>query len=535
MTQNSIAQSETASPNNISQIYNWVKDGVTQKIIFPAGTYNFPTPLITENDDLILEGSGINSTYLVLTDIKNSLIDAKGNNYHITNLTLDGGKNQKSYANPIFRFHKSKGHYFENVEFTNSTMMGVASIGAYPTHGLTLKNCVFSNIDLMPVQIFNRNTNNRNGEVIEVVEQVLIDGCTFKEGYQTGVSSDNGNDREDSGDGTGRRYTESTSLSETIIQNCMFEKSTQFHIAMVQSKDLIIKNNTFLGMTDDAGGGCQPIHMEQFTQNIKIYNNTFFMPNTVSQNYYYIHINGTEGHKRVTQQQPSSTSAIWTYNVYGGNERRADTSCAKSGNTNKDCKRDVHSYGARNIYIAGNTFNDSSKISSYIAINEGENIRVGQKSNGDHLLNNFIGNNSSSKKISFGGNDEGTCDVIIYEGQNIAENNVEIKDVNFDLPACKLTKPIIIGAVASVGEAYSSKEGLFKFYPNPIEDKLCIKTEITEPYTIIISDLNGNILKIKEAKKPSIIINVKNLISGNYILSMETQNGKKASEKIILQ
>ncbi|GAF05528.1 right-handed parallel beta-helix repeat-containing protein [Saccharicrinis fermentans] len=493
------AETRTADVNNISQIINWMKDGITTKIIFPAGTYNFTSTISLENDDLILEGSGMNETIIRLAAKKNTLIDAKGNNARICKLTLDGGKNQKAWGNPIFRFNKSKGHHFEEVLFTNSLWMGITGINAYATDGLHLIHCEFSNIDLMCLQIFNRNTNKRGGEVITSVDKVVIDGCIFHEGYETGVSSDNGNDREDSGDGTGRRYTESTSLSGTEIKNCVFHKSKQFHIAMVQSKNVLIQNNTFYGMTDDAGGGCQPIHMEQFTQNIEIYDNTFYMDNTVEQAYMYIHINGTEGHKRVTQQRPSNTYATWTYNVYGGNERRASTSCAKEGHINKDCKRDVHAYGPRNIYIAGNTFNESTMASHYVSVNEGENIQIGTKKDGTVSLNKFMGVSAGVVKIHFGGNDEGTGDVLIKAGQNITVDNVEIKDVNFDLPAIRLKKPIVIETKSDVSVNEIHRQDVL-FYPNPASNFIYINSSEHE-YSVSIFDITGAVRMSSVKKK----------------------------------
>lgn len=438
------AQTRTASTNGIDQIIKWVKDGKTKKVVFPAGTYEFPQTITIENDDLILEGSGTNSTILKLTATKSCLIDAKANNTSLKNLTLDGNNQQKGFGNPIFRFNKSEGHHFESVNFKNSKWNAISSDSGWATDGLVAKTCVFSNISWFPIQIFNRNTNQRGGEVIVDVEKVVIDQCTFKTGYETGVSSDNGNDRRDDGGGVGRRYTESTSLNGTTIQNCTFEKTKQFHIAMVQSADVVIANNTFEGMTDDAGGGAQPLHFEQFSRDIEIYENTFSMADNVPKSYPYIHFQGTEGHKRVSQQRPSNTYPDWTYNVKGSNERRADTSCAKTGHINKGCKRDVHAYGARNIYIAGNIFNASKRVSHYVTVNEGEHIQIGTKKDGTISLNRFEGGDENTGKITFGGNDEGTGDVLILAGQGIVPSNVEIKDVSFDLPPCRLAKPIIV-------------------------------------------------------------------------------------------
>ncbi|WP_440875437.1 hypothetical protein [Thalassotalea sp. PLHSN55] len=114
------------------------------------------------------------------------------------------------------------------------------------------------------------------------------------------------------------------------------------------------------------------------------------------------------------------------------------------GHIDADCKRDVHAYGSRNIYIAGNTFNDSTKISKYLHVKEGESIEVGTMKNGTVALNAFNGNDNSDDKIHFDGKDEGTCDVTILAGQGIVESNVKVSNVTFDLPACSTTKPNVI-------------------------------------------------------------------------------------------
>ncbi|WP_159086039.1 hypothetical protein [Flavobacterium faecale] len=439
-----MAQIKTANPNKIDEIIKWGNDGKTTKIIFPAGVFEFPKAFVLSNENLIFEGNGIGKTILKLGGLSPVLIDAKGNNYKFSNLTLDGGMNQKGFGNVIFSFNKSKGHQFENVEFTNSKYNAISAAQGYATDGLIAKKCIFSNIEFICIQIFNRNTAKRNGKVIVSVDKVLIDSCVFKEGYETAITSDNGNDREDSGNGTGRRYTESTSLNGTLIQNCTFEKSKQFHIGMVQTENVIIRNNNFAGMTDDAGTGCQPIHVEQFCHNLEIYDNVFNMSNTVSKAYNCINITGIEGHKRVTQERPSSTYASWTYNIDGGNKRRANVQCAKTGNIEKDCKRDVHAYGPRNIFIAGNTFNTSTKIDKYVFVGEGENIQIGTKKDGTISLNKFMGIVENKERFTFSGNDEGCGNVLIRAGQNVSKSNVGIKEVSFDLEPIRKKKPIVI-------------------------------------------------------------------------------------------
>lgn len=442
------ATERTANKNNINQILNWATDDITTKIIFPAGTYLFSTRLIIENEGLILEGAGKTATILKLTQINSALIDAKSDNVVVTDMTLNGNNMQSAFATPIFLFNKSKGHRFEGVRFKRSLQYGISGPAGWATDGLYVDDCEFDQIKGIAINILNRNTFKR-GSLVTSIDKVTVANSLFKEGYNIGITLDAGNDRrhettDSNGNIFGRRYTEATSMSGSTFKDNVFEKTEKFHIAGVQASDFKINRNVFMGMTDTATGGANGLHFEQFTSNVQIYDNDFFMSNSVSQAFPYIHINGTEGHKRVTQDRPSSTYPTWTYKVTGGNERRASTSCAAQGHTDKNCKRDVHAYGARDIYVAGNTFNASNKISKYFSVSEGENIQIGTQKNGTVFLNSFNGGNSTTQKIEFRGNDEGSCDVLIKAGQNIAASNVKIHSVNFDLPACKIAKPIVI-------------------------------------------------------------------------------------------
>lgn len=541
MSQFAFSIERTATTANTNQIKNWAKDGVTTKITFPDGIYLFSTPLVIENDDLILEGTSKDNTILRLTADKGVFINALGNNANLSDLTIDGDLKQTGWGNSLFRFQKSKGHSFNNVKFTNlgTTQFGINSNSGWATDGLELIDCEFVNIQFFCLQIFNRNTNKR-GEVITSVDKITIDGCVFREGYHNAISSDNGNDRQDDGtkdvDGKiiGRRYTESTSLSGTVIQNCIFEKSKQFHIALVQTQDVIIQNNDFQGMTDNAGGGSQPIHVEQLSRNIEIYNNTFSMATTVPKSYSCIHFRGTEGHIRAVQQQPSNTYAQWLYFVYGSNERRANTSCAKSGHTDKSCKRDVHFYGVRNLYIAGNTFNASSKFSDYIFVNEGENIQIGIKKDGTVALNDFQDGIGGDHKIKFSGNDEGTCDVKIVTGQKIVSGDIKTDGVSFDLPQCSDASPVEFVSPESLStDDIINLNSKPLITPNPVSDNFInLNTDATN-YNIYIYNLTGK--KVKTSNQVSNnSLYIGDLSSGVYILNLHTKNERKLEKLIIL-
>ncbi|WP_440876042.1 glycosyl hydrolase family 28-related protein [Thalassotalea sp. PLHSN55] len=443
------AKERTANKDNIAQIQAWATDNETTKITFPAGTYLFSTSLVISNTNLTLVGSGKNNTVLKLTQDSKALIDAQGNKITVTDMTLNGNNKLKVFGQPIFKFNKSKNHRFERVLFKRSEQFGISATVGYALDGLYVSDCEFEDIKGIVINILNRNTEKRNGTLVTSVSTVTVKDSLFKQGYLIGITLDAGNDRRDEtvvdGKKVGRRYVETVDLNDSAFSSNTFEKTRKFHFAGVQASGFKLAQNTFAGMTDDAESGANSLHFEQFTTDVKIYNNTFSMSNTVAKAYPYMLFSGTEGHKRVFQKKASSTYESWTYYYEGGNERRADTSCASSGDTDKNCKRDVHAYGPKGIYIAGNTFNDSTKISKYLLVHEGENIRVGTEKNGVVNLNSFNGGNNSTKKISFGGHDEGTCDVKILAGQGIVNNNVSIAGVDFSLPACKIAKPIAIG------------------------------------------------------------------------------------------
>jgi Secretion system C-terminal sorting domain/Cleaved Adhesin Domain len=68
---------------------------------------------------------------------------------------------------------------------------------------------------------------------------------------------------------------------------------------------------------------------------------------------------------------------------------------------------------------------------------------------------------------------------------------------------------------------------LFKFYPNPASDFLSL--EISEPFDGQIIDLNGKVILNFNSTK----VDVSNISSGNYILSVSTQSNIQRSSLII--
>lgn len=548
------AVTRTAKNNTtVATIREWVDDVNVDEIVLLAKTYNFATPLVipANKKGMVIQGAGKTSTILKLTADKKQLINAIANELEFSNLTLDAGGKSKAYDASVFFFNKSKGHKFSNVVFRNSKSDGINSPIGWPCEGFTAYKCEFTNIGRVCINIFNRKTSNRNGNVIDAIEKYTVDDCIFNEGYERAVVVDCGNDRQNiNGTNEGPRYRSTTNLNGSIVKNCHFYKTNKFHIGGVQVENYNIRNNIFEGLNDNIKTSGDLIHLEQFARDVEIYDNEFKMADDLSRKFVYISIGGTEGHKRI-KKNDSNNPAEWVFKVNGGPERRADTKCAKKGNTNGECKRDDHSYGSREIYIAKNSFEDSNSVDKYIKMIEGEDNHIGWRRDSNTVEPNTFGVNSNSKKFLFGGNHKGTCNVRIATGQQISTNNVSIPKVFFGEDSCSKSAskrnkigntnlpatqkfipkdPIANLEIESVD--FSNNTKLLSISPNPASNYIKINTSI-KAYTIIISNLSGQIVKTINGNN-SIKINTNNLKPGIYIVLLKANNGLSKIKKLLI-
>ncbi len=80
----------------------------------------------------------------------------------------------------------------------------------------------------------------------------------------------------------------------------------------------------------------------------------------------------------------------------------------------------------------------------------------------------------------------------------------------------------------------STKEHIFKISPNPSSDEVLISSDLTLK-SIFISDLNGKIVfKKNTLEKSKILLSLGHLESGIYILTAESNDGFKFSDRVLL-
>lgn len=524
-----------------AKIIQWINDVNVDRIELLAKTYNFSAPILIKanKSGMTIIGAGKNATKLVLTANKKVFINALASNLKFLNLTLDAGSKSSEFGATIFFFNKSKRHKFTNVHFKNCKQDGINSPVGWACEGLRATKCEFTNIKKVCINIFNRNTNKR-GNVITSIEKFIVDDCKFNEGYERAVVVDCGNDRQNvSGTNKGPRYRQSTSLNYSEVKNSQFNKTNKFHIGGVQVAKYNIWNNVFEGLRNVGTPG-DLIHLEQFARDIEIFDNTFKMANNLQRKHVYISIGGTEGHRRIDDTNDNTNPAAWRFKVNGGSERRAKTQCATNGDNDGTCKRDHHSYGSRNIYIAKNTFAGSNSINKYIKMIEGENNHIGWRRNGNAVNNTFSGNNNA-EKIILGGNHLGTCNVRFRSGQNLNANNIKQNNVHFGAAKCRNSKPNKLGGTNLPGVAnndlktleFNQNDELLSIAPNPAVNSVTINTNAAY-YTISISNISGRTVKTVNGDSNAKTIDVSNLNQGIYMLMIQTNEGESKVEKLII-
>lgn len=569
--------------SSASDIISNINNATIDTLMIKEGTYNFTAPIeITRSDLLIISDNEDRSkTVLKLTAESNGFIKAYGENVEMKNLTINGGNNLKTFGNALFEFTPtliktgtkvtgvskvSKKHKFDNVVFKKSNHNGISAPAGFAIHGLFAKNCAFNEITHICVYFIDRNTAKRF-KVLDKIDKVIVNRCTFGAGYDRAVVADCGNDRKKVGDEkvlfndimthTGTRITTTTSLSGSEVKNCTFYKAKRFHIGCVQASDYNVRNNIFYGMTGEAGYG-ESIHFEQFVRNIEITGNQFHMNPTGDSKYKYISIAGTEGHRRYKQTKSASADyATWLYYIDGGSARRADP-CVKNADSNKECKRDVHAYGSRKIYIADNTFNASDNLSAFITLDEAEQVFIGAKRDGTNLDNTFVGNvinNHDNKKIWLEGYDEGTCNVWLKKGQGVGASQIyeahEDKDVYTSL--CRKipgnhnrrsANSIPMSAFAKVSPRAQKNDRTIRFtngnssskvevYPNPVHNVINIESP-SKVFTVTITNSLGKTLKTYKNKgQEQASIDVSNLATGLYLFTLESDNGEKVVKRLV--
>ena len=79
----------------------------------------------------------------------------------------------------------------------------------------------------------------------------------------------------------------------------------------------------------------------------------------------------------------------------------------------------------------------------------------------------------------------------------------------------------------SIADIQNKSYADFSIFPNPFNDNLFISSNSKINYEVILTDLTGKVLMIKEITGSDSIINTNDLISGNYLLIIKSIDSVK--------
>jgi hypothetical protein len=89
------------------------------------------------------------------------------------------------------------------------------------------------------------------------------------------------------------------------------------------------------------------------------------------------------------------------------------------------------------------------------------------------------------------------------------------------------------GIISSISEKIKSQAN-YQVYPNPVQDFIIVKTDFNfKNGKISVYDLNGKMIKSEPIEAYENKIDMNSLLSGFYIIKIESLNGDSFFEKII--
>lgn len=270
--------------DNHNTIQSYFNDDTAKIIEFETGTYNFDTAFrLNKNTKILLNNSNlIFNVPSVTEDWENShgfynfkrddeFLEYKGNgNISVIGGTITGGS---------FSFCHAKNIEFKNIEFNlckNNHILEMCGI-----NGLLVENCIFNGIyetqdnykECINLDIANRlsfpffddennptydNTANKN---FKIINNKFINPNTPNYTFNCAI---------------GNHGIEDNIFHENIIiENNIFDNSTNLGIDMYNFKNVIIRNNTFIGSETAVTNGGAHILTNKAIENLLIENNIF--------------------------------------------------------------------------------------------------------------------------------------------------------------------------------------------------------------------------------------------------------------------
>jgi len=329
----------------------------------------------------------------------------------------------------------------------------------------------------------------------------------------------------------GRRYTYTTNLAGSRIEGNTFRTHKAWVLGLIQASNIKLRRNTMDGPANNTAQGNNAIvHIEQVVHNVEISDNTMRM-NSGFGNPIFISTTANEGRQRLRENPriiAIPNRGGFTGNS-GGNTVRGAINCPRGTNP-LTCKKALHSFGARNIYVFDNTFIANSRILAVMNFVDAENIRIGVDKNGVSKKNSYAGvprSRVDRARIMIGKGESGNCNVVIAKDFRIvngAKMNgradcIKINGTNARNLTIKLDGNIsnINGNTSNINGNTSNING-FTFSPNPASSIINISGSTDNQYQVNIHNLSGQLVKKQEGIGNS-TISIDNLNSGVYILN----------------
>lgn len=253
--------------NNITNAINTSKEGDT--IMFKSAEYDFQGKKFTINKGVNLTGvisvkpvEEVVGAYEVTTTFKNlKSISMTSSNFSIENLKIVSIE-ESSYVFTRFS-HPNYNTDKEAVFYTNCRIKNVIYVGGgVQVFGENSAGVTFENVSFLDYKNGGYYCNRKNK--VDNSPKVIVKNCKFAPNLSTinynvrGISIDAGNDE----------YPEVWGQNGFLIDGCLFDGQG---LGFSKGKNIIITNNHFIGYRKDV----DMIHMEEYTNNIHIENNTF--------------------------------------------------------------------------------------------------------------------------------------------------------------------------------------------------------------------------------------------------------------------
>lgn len=463
----------------------------------------------------------------------------------IKDLIIDGNGNVEGNFESSLVYSRGKKLTIKNSHLRDGKNGIRAEIGT-ALHGLNAENVQFHEIDRVCILLLNRKSS--VDRITAFTEKAKVINCKFFGGFERGIISDAGNDfKPYAGSNSNwvsqkakirEKYT--TNLKNTTIRGNTFTNWKKWCVGLVQAENVTIDNNTGTGPANDAAASNTFIHIEQFTKNIRITNNTINYSTAKAKS--FIDMAGGEAKRRFRNTGENPILKDLPDGNIGGNCKR--NSFSNNTTESLDCRPRPHTYGQRRIYIYSNTFNGNNnavQLEFGIAFHEGENIFIGRNANGVLNKNTWNLRNSPNKgKIKITNAHRGVCNIKIadnspdikyFRAKNNAFNQSESTNkkgvsLNGNMNCIEVNSSTNTTSVDNfeniLNESFFETDNDFTFYPNPAKNSLNISTgNNTEPYKLEVYNTMGALIKNISVSKgtPSYRLDINSLTKGIYILN----------------